>query len=253
MQLPRLYELVQRDALDDVLLEACRHADAGADEGRVIHAAAQSAASGRCGQPWLSVPGGLYAAVILRPEQALEQAAQLSLVAAVSLAAAIADHVEPLTELHLGWPNDLLLRQAKVGTVQLRWRADGDALRWMVLGTYVNVAQAPASLGLDAACLREEGESVSNAADLLGSFARHFLVWIDRWANEGFAPVRKAWLQRAAGIGAPCVLRAGDRSVTGQVRNVADDGALLLEQTDGVESISLRSAFSPIPGGGDNG
>ncbi len=31
------------------------------------------------------------------------------------------------------------------------------------------------------------------------SYASHFLYWIDRWQNEGFAPVRRAWLERALG------------------------------------------------------
>lgn len=243
--LPRLYQLLALDSVDSVLDEACRQARQGADEGLLIRARTQTGALGRCGQPWLSPAGALHAALVLRPEVKAETSAELAMVVAVALGSAIAEHVLPLTELHYRWPNDVLLRQGKVGSVQMRWRDDGaGGLEWLAAGFNVNVAVAPSALGFDAAAVQMEGECEVTGSLLLESFGRQFLGWADRWANEGFAPIRKAWLQRAVGIGDDVELEAAGSRHAGRLLDVADDGALLLGRGGAVERISLRDAFS---------
>ena len=38
-----------------------------------------------------------------------------------------------------------------------------------------------------------------SATDLLEAIARHFLRWTTRWQEDGFMPVRRAWMERALG------------------------------------------------------
>lgn len=243
--LPKLYELVAREQVDSVLQEGCRRAQQGADEGLLVWARAQVQAQGRCGQTWLSPAGGLYAGLVLRPEVSARVATQLGLVAVVALGSAVAEHVQPMTELHYRWPNDLLLRQGKVGCVQMGWRDDGvDGLQWLALSVYVNVAAAPAELGFEAAAVQVDGGCEVTAPQLLASFARQFLGWADRWANEGFAPVRKAWMQRAVQSGEEIEIRAAGHTHLGRLLDLADDGALLLGRGGAVDRITIRDAFA---------
>lgn len=245
--LPRLYELVALESVDCVLQEACRRAAAGADEGLLVQARTQTEALGRRGQPWDSPAGGLYAALLLRPDEPPAIAAQLALVGAVALGAAVAEHVLPLTELHYRWPNDLLLRQGKAGTVQLAW-SEGNADRpgFLVLGVYLNVSASPAHLGFEAASVQMEGESTATAHDLLEAFARQFLVAVDRWANEGFEPVRKTWLQRAVQVGEDVEIVAA-KKYAGRLLDIADDGSALLAREGAVQRIPLSEAFPRAP------
>lgn len=243
--LPRLYELIALGQVDSAVQQASRRADAGAEEGMLVYARSQTDAQGRCGQEWLSPAGGLYAALVLRPDEPAAIAAQLGVVGAVALGSAVAEHVLPLTELHFRWPNDLLLRQGKVGSIQLRWRGSGSgALDWLVLGVNVNVTAPPSMLGFDAASVQVDGGCAVTAAQLLVSFARQFLVWVDRWVNEGFDPVRKAWLQRAVGVGEAFEIAAAGKRHSGRLLGIADDGGLLLGRGGAVDRISLSEAFA---------
>lgn len=244
--LPRLYELVEVEQADSAVDEAGRRARQGAEEGLLVRVRSQTSAKGRGGQAWHSPAGGLYAGLVLRPDESPRRASELVLVGVVSLGSAIAEFVQPPAELHYRWPNDLLLHQGKVASVQMQWREDGsEGVEWLVLGAYVNVVVAPGAMGFDAASVQVEGECEATATQLLESFARHFLVWVDRWANEGFEPVRKAWLQRAQGIGDETRITAAGQQHAGRVLDIADDGALLLGRGGAVKRITIREAFIP--------
>ncbi len=245
--LPRLYELVSLEQVDSALDEAVRRAEAGAPEGTLVHAHSQTKALGRCGQDWLSPAGGLYAGLVLRPDEIAAEAVQLGVVGVVALGSAIAEHVLPLTELHFRWPNDLLLRQGKVASIQMRWSAaESGTTDWLVLGINVNVSPPPSLLGHDAASVQEDGECAVGAGQLLSSFARQFLIWVDRWANDGFESVRKAWQQRMVGVGEAFEVAAAGSRHTGRLLDIAADGGLLLGHGDIVDRISLTDAFASV-------
>lgn len=243
-ELPKLYRLVELEQADSALAEAARRAEQGAEEGLLVRVRTQTAAVGRRGQPWRCSAGGLYAGLVLRPEEPPRVAAQLALVAAVALGSAIAEHVAPPAELHYRWPNDVLLNQAKVASVQMEQGAfEADSGRWLVLGLYANVASAPDGPDFDAAALQVEGACEATASQLLVSFARHFLVAVDRWVNEGFASVRKAWLHRAHGIGDEVSVVAAGHTHSGRMLDLADDGALLLGRGGAVERLTIGDAY----------
>jgi BirA family biotin operon repressor/biotin-[acetyl-CoA-carboxylase] ligase len=63
--------------------------------------------------------------------------------------------------------------------------------------------------------------------------AAAFETWYARWRNEGFAPVREAWLRRAEGLGGPLTARLPAATCKGTFRALDQDGALILEEADG--------------------
>ena len=63
---------------------------------------------------------------------------------------------------------------------------------------------------------------------LLESFSRHALAWINRWQDDGFSPVRDAWLSRAAGLSGEVALELGDGRVAGRFGGLDERGNLLL-------------------------
>ena len=48
----------------------------------------------------------------------------------------------------------------------------------------------------DQTSLSEEGGSYVSRTRLLESVCRHFLVWLNRWEDEGFRPVHEMWKAR---------------------------------------------------------
>ena len=110
----------------------------------------------------------------------------------------------------------------------------GDAVRWIVIGCGVNIASHPetaayAATDVNAVC----GDSVATET-VLEHYLKQLFEWRDRWRGDGIEPVRRAWIDRAAGLGGPITVRLPDRDLSGRFLDMDADGALLLELPDGV-------------------
>ncbi len=246
-QTPSLYDLVTVDRTDSARAHAERLAADGADEGTLVWAKAQYEGLGRNRQHWISGYQNLHLALVLRPEQAFDVACQLSLVATVCIAQAIAEQGEPMEELRYRWPNDLLLNRGKVAGVTLSGSLNAEEIpNWMVLSVNVNVFDHPDSLGFLASSMRGEGFESHDRVRLTEQFCRQFLAWGNRWANDGFAPIRKAWLTRGRGAPLSQTVRLGGREISGTFLDMDERGALVLElETRGRETVGLESFFRP--------
>lgn len=243
--LPGLYDLVVVEKTDSAVAQAQRLARKGAGEGTLVWAMAQQEGIGRKGNYWMSGNRNLHCALVLRPEDDFASCCQISLLACVCTAMAIARQAEPLEEIRFGWPNDVLLNRGKVagvtlgGTLDVRGRPG-----WMVVGVNVNVHDSPSSRGFSAASMRGEGFQDPDRVTLLEGYAREFLSWINRWAEEGFAPVRKAWMTKSPEEGEAVTLRLGDSVVSGRYHQLDDSGALeIVDDSSRVRTISLQQFF----------
>jgi BirA family biotin operon repressor/biotin-[acetyl-CoA-carboxylase] ligase len=243
---PRLYELVSLERVDSAVQEAVRRARAGAEEGTLVWAREQTAGRGRLGRPWLSARGNLHCALVLRPEYALRESAQIVFVGAVSAGTALAELVSPMVSLHYRWPNDVLLSGAKAAGL---WLAAGplagDRPEWVVLGLNVNVSAHPQTTEYWATSVHTlEGGPEVTAERALEEFSRQFLSWINRWAEEGFEPVRRAWLQRADPLAPELTLALGSETVRGRFVDLDARGDLVLALPHGARrEVSVASFY----------
>ncbi len=83
-----------------------------------------------------------------------------------------------------------------------------------------------------------------NAA-LSSAFTRAYEPWRAAQAQgrDGFAPVRQAWLSRAAGIGSPVTLRLPSGERQGAFRGLDVSGRLQLETASGLELIDAGDLY----------
>ena len=66
--------------------------------------------------------------------------------------------------------------------------------------------------------------------------------------RRGFAPIRAAWLARAAGLGGDLRARLGTRELTGRFEALDEDGRLRLRLGDGtIETIAAGEVFPVAP------
>jgi len=230
--LPGPYELIIVPEVDSVLAEAARRAHAGAEEGTLIWAERQHDARTRRGHAWDAPRGNLHCGLVLRPEHDNATAQQICTVASVAAGAAIAEVVAPMTGMGFRWPGDLLINELLAGQVQLAAPAGGaDPWPWLALALSVNVAhhpQNPEPELFNSVHASGDADHV-RVVDVLEQFARHFLRWINLWAEDGYAPVRRAWLQRARDLGETRTLAFGDDTLSGVVRGLGPHGELLLD------------------------
>lgn len=228
------YRLVRLDETASTNDDARRLAGEGAPQGTVVWALRQSAGRGRRGRRWDSPPGNLYMSLLLRPEMPLARAGQIGFLAALAISETLATLL-PGRRVACKWPNDVLIDGKKAAGLLLESEArlgdgqEGGSTDWLVLGLGVNVASHPEGVEFPATSLAAQG-SGADVADVLSGIAERFAGWYGRWQAEGFAPVRQAWLARAAGIGGPVRVRFETRTEEGVFAGLDGEGALLLHK-----------------------
>ena len=67
--------------------------------------------------------------------------------------------------------------------------------------------------------------------------------WLARWRDEGFGPIRMAWLARAIGLGEPIQVRLERNTLAGIFVGLDDDGALMLDMPSGSRRIAAGEVF----------
>ncbi len=220
---------IRLDVVDSTNREALRRIAAGAPHGAVIQARQQTDGRGRRGRSWISPPGNLYATLIVRPPGEAP-VAQLGFVAALGAGDALRRHAP----VRFKWPNDLMLEGRKLGGILVE-TAEGAA----AVGIGINIASAPEDTETPATRLPA---SVTPDA-LLDDIRACFDVWYRRWRDDGFAPLREAWLQHGIGLGEPIRARLARETVEGVFGGLDADGGLLLDRDGARRVIAAGDVF----------
>ena len=229
------------DSVDSTMAEAMRRAPGLAGPAWIM-AREQHAARGRRGRAWASPAGNFAATLVLRPEGGPERAALHSFVAALALAEALAG-VAPDADIALKWPNDVLLDGGKISGILLESTGTGQNLAHLAIGIGVNLAHAPPPEMLEPGALRPTtlaeatGMPPPSPEAFLDRLAPVFVRWQARLAAEGFAPIRAAWMERAARLGQQVTARTGRETLTGRFDGIDATGALLLAMPQGTRTI----------------
>ncbi|MBL8700476.1 MAG: biotin--[acetyl-CoA-carboxylase] ligase [Alphaproteobacteria bacterium] len=243
-RLPPAFRLVALGTVVSTNDEAKRLLRDGAEEGTLVWAQAQSGGRGRDGRSWSSPAGNLYASLILRPEGPPGDVAQLGFVTALAIGSGIGGFLPPLVALTNKWPNDVLLDGRKVSGILLESEGvRSDGVDGVVLGFGVNVAACPAETRVPATSLAAlAGEAIAPAR-VLEAIARHLQSWIRRWVEDGFEPVRQAWMSRAHALGQPISVRLPRETLEGVFAGIDARGMLQLDMPMGRRLVSAGDVF----------
>jgi birA, biotin-[acetyl-CoA-carboxylase] ligase region len=232
------------DALDSTNEEAKRRAQTGEAGPLWIVARAQTAGRGRRGRAWTSAEGNLFTTGLFRLDASPGRAAQLSFAAALAVGD-VAASVVPAELVKLKWPNDVLIDGRKISGILLESGAHPDGGLWLAVGIGINLAHHPNDSERPATDLAAHGGSVT-AEQAVEQLAARFEHWRSVWAQQGFAPIRQAWLARAWGLGERCTARLDGETLEGVFADLAEDGSLTLDLNDGRRRlVSAGDVFFP--------
>ena len=206
----------------------------GAPHGTLVVAGGQTAGRGRQGRTWESVPGNLFASVLLRRETVDGHDAALSLVAGLEIAATLRYDLD-LDDVGVKWPNDVWLAGRKVAGVLSEARTD--ARPRVVIGFGVNLRAPDAGWGElegHATSLDAHGTALTPAA-----FLEHLLPRLERGLEAfdaaGFATCRDAWTDFDVLAGRTVAYTRGRIAERGRALGVDGSGALRVETEGGAE------------------
>ena len=224
---------------------ATARATEGAGEGTLVWAREQTSAHTRRGGAWIGYGGNLHCALIIEPDYPNEESWQLAYVNTLAVGSAMAEMVSPMTGLRFAWPNRLRVNDLLAARLDIAVTDPArDPYPALVLGASVNVATHPPQPEPEEYnSIHASGAHDITVVDVLEAYASHFLAWSSRWAEEGFAPIRRAWRLRADGLGADAEIRLIDGPLVGRVNDVDEHGALSLDTGEGPRRITIGEYF----------
>ena len=221
MTLPAVFLRVAFEEVGSTNAEALRLAEAGASEFTYVTTRRQSAGRGRRGKSWVSPEGNLYATIVLRPDRPPAVISQLSFVAALAVGDLL-DRLGVQGTIGFKWPNDVLVEGSKICGI---------------------IAHFPPDTPYGATSVAAEGGRADLDAATEG-LAVAFLERYRLWLEEGFRPVREAWLSRAIGLGREIkvTFREGDTD-SGVFSALDESGALVLTRGGASRKITAGEIF----------
>ncbi len=115
-----------------------------AGSGSVVVARTQTAGRGRRGRQWQSDVGGLYLSVMVEPDWPAQAAAQLTMASVWGIVA----QLQALgIAAQIKWPNDIVIRDRKLGGILIESRLEQNLIHRAVIGVGINVTNPIPSTG----------------------------------------------------------------------------------------------------------
>ncbi len=223
------------DEIDSTILEARRRAEAGGLAPVWIIARRQSAGRGRRGRVWASLEGNLLATYLGTTRRPPAEIALLGFATGLAIAETIDASIGP-ARATLKWPNDVLIDSAKASGIMLDSGAAPSGETWFALAFGINLAAAPEALDQPTTSLRAQLPPDAPAPEPLAFLAQlrpRLDAWTARLSNEGFEPLRRAWLTRAHGLGASARVALGEAILEGRIAGLSPRGELEFDTKDG--------------------
>ena len=203
-----------------------------AREGIVVIADTQTSGRGRHDREWHSPSGGLYLSIVLRPRLSVEETPLMGLLAGVAVASAI-EQISPL-EVKLKWPNDIMIKEKKLGGILSELMTVGSDVLGVIIGIgvnqNVNMNDIPKEIRRRSTSMLEEIDGVTSRARLAAAIINEInrlltLVEIEK----SFSIVLDEWRSRTSTLGRWVFVEEGTSKYEGAAVEIEGDGSLVLD------------------------
>ncbi len=221
-----------QESLESTNTFLLEEAQKGASQGRVIIAEGQTAGRGRKNRAWESPPHkNIYLSILLTPPTL-----QPTLTLLASLAFCKVLKNEGVTDIWLKWPNDLWIKNKKIGGILSEATPS-----CLVLGLGLNVnsklSDFSEQLRSQVSSLYLENQKTWDRSELAGkllsSFVEHYKIFL----KQGFLPFKKEWEKYSLPKGKRLQIKSVEQIYEGEYQGLSETGALLLKTKNGIESI----------------
>lgn len=212
-----------------------------------ILALRQTQGRGRRGRAWVDPVGNFAASYVMQTTEPASTVALRSFVASLALFDALVVVTGGARGLSLKWPNDVLLNGGKLAGILLE-STGGKNIQHLTIGIGVNLVRAPAkteleTMALGPVALAAETGLVITPPEFLVQLAPAYAKWDQQFTTFGFAPIREAWLARAARLGQIITARTGRDTFTGTFETIDGTGQLILSTAKGRQAIPAADIF----------
>ena len=201
----------------------------------------QTHGKGRRGRAWVSQLGAsLTFSLLWRFSCGAAGLSGLSLAVGVALMRAV--NALGVNNAQLKWPNDVLVNNQKLAGILIELQGDLEGPSAAVIGVGVNLNLSKIvlqSIDQPAIDLASVSAHSINQNELLGTILKHLADVLSTFESGGFIGLRDEWLSYHAYQNKPVrMLLPNGTEVQGVVKNVAEDGILLVETALGLQRFS---------------
>lgn len=178
------------------------------------------------------------------------EASLRSFVAAIALLETLGRITKQPENFALKWPNDVLLNGGKLAGILLESSGHGQNVDRLCIGIGVNLIAAPKPEDLPEDALKpvsllaQTGTQL-DPEELLDQLSPALDHWDQRLRQEGFEPIKQAWLAAAARLGEEIEVFDGKRTYSGTFETIGDDGSLVVR--DGLMRHRIQSGDVRFP------
>ncbi len=210
----------------------------GVKNGSVVISDYQEKGRGRNGKIWTSPCGcNIYMSIILKPKFSPEVAQGMTILAAVSVADAIAEVASLKPQIK--WPNDILIGSKKVSGILTEMSTQNMIIEHIIVGIGINVNAEENDMedGIKniATSLLIESKKIDgftgllNRNKLITSILNKFDKYYEMFLSTGLSSVLQYYQKYFNMIGKEIEINIKDKRVKGQVVGIDSKGALLLK------------------------
>lgn len=223
---------------NDIAAELVRYGTA--TEGTVVITDFQTAGRGQRGTQWLTAQGqNLTLSIIFRPTFLI--ASEQFLLSQV-VALGTRDYLACWTpEAQIKWPNDLYIRDAKVGGVLIENTIQGSRINYSIVGIGLNINQLDFTGYRATSLKRETGHELDLNRQLPALLAAVEQVYL-RLRSGHYNEIRHRYLAHLLGIGQRRIYRSQGEVFQGSITGVTPTGKLRLriEQNDQEKEFDIK-------------
>ena len=230
-QFPDPFRLLMRESevsTNDALIKL---GNEGAADGLTLLALEQTQGRGRRGATWFSqTDDALAFSILVRPEEPKALWPRLALAAGVAVAEAAEAYGSPAG---IKWPNDVWIAKRKVAGILVEAGKD-----FAIVGIGINVltTEFPPEIQDIATSLQLENGSNPKRAEVLASIIQRFALRRNQ-IDRDFDSLLDAVRQRCVLTDHHVSLTTPSGSKQGTVHGIGSGGELLLQTSDGLESL----------------
>ncbi len=215
--------------------------------GSICIAEYQSQGRGRRGRQWVSPFGSnLYLSMYWKLEAGMAAAMGLSLVVGVAIVEAL--EKSGIHGVKLKWPNDLYYQDKKLAGILVEMSGQAGGAAHLVIGMGINISMPKEIEGIDQpwTSLVDATDQLPERNQLAGTLINAWQEALEDYEMKGMSDFVGRWNRLDNFIDRPVKLILGKKEVKGIVKGINEQGALLLETPEGIESfiggeISLRA------------
>lgn len=194
---------------------------------------------------WAPRMDRLDVGLTLTPDRPRRATLPVIYVAALAFADALSAFAPPPTPIGFGWPGAILIDGGRAGGLSLACAPSAPTAvpAWAALGFDLALCaggdepgRTPTQTFLD----EEAFEGFTVAAQIEG-FSRHFLAWLNRWDDDGLAPIAAEWSRRAFTPFTPTIVLPDGAATPLRLDEVGD---LRVRQNGRERTLSLEATFA---------